>query len=75
MLEFPPALGLLALTARVVRSVIVGVEQGPRDARKLRYESGIAFVKVTPDQQAALANLLGWLSSGEAEKGVRANTD
>ena len=75
VLEFPPAIGPLALTARVVRSVIVGVEQGPRAARKLRYESGIAFVNVTPDQRAALAHLLGRLSSGEAEKGVGSNAD
>ncbi len=70
VLEFPPALGPLALTAQVVRSVVVGVEQGPREARRLRYESGVAFVNVTPDQRAALAHLLGRLSSGEVGEGV-----
>ncbi len=69
VLEFPPALGPLALTAQVVRSVVVGVE-GPRQARRLRYESGVAFVNVTPDQRAALAHLLGRLSSGEVGEGV-----
>ncbi len=70
VLEFPPALGPFTLTAHVVRSVVVGVEQGPRETRTLRYESGVAFVHVTPAQQAALAHLLEHLSPGEAEKGV-----
>ncbi len=70
VLEFPPALGPFTLTAHVVRSVVVGVEQGPRETRTLRYESGVAFVHVTPAQQAALAHLLEHLSVGEAEKEV-----
>jgi c-di-GMP-binding flagellar brake protein YcgR len=70
VLEFPPALGPLALTAQVVRSVVVGVEQGPRETRQLRYESGVAFVHVTPAQQAALAQVLGRFSSEETEKRV-----
>lgn len=70
VLEFPPALGALVLATRVVRSVVVGVERGPRETRKLRYESGIAFVNVTPPQQAVLTELLKQLSSGQGEEGV-----
>jgi hypothetical protein len=70
VLDFPPPLGPLALTAQVVRSAVVGVEQGPRDARKLRFESGVAFLNVTPAQQAVLAHFLGRLASDEAGKAV-----
>ena len=70
VLEFPPTLGPFTLTAHVVRSVVVGVEQGPGETRTLRYESGVAFVRVTLDQQAALAHVLEHLPAGEAEKGV-----
>ncbi|HXZ44783.1 MAG TPA: PilZ domain-containing protein, partial [archaeon] len=70
VLEFPPALGPLTLTAQVVRSNVVGVELGPEETRRPRYESGVAFVRVTPDQRAALAQVLEHLAAGETETGV-----
>ncbi len=70
VLEFPPALGPFTLSAQVVRSLVVGVELGPEETRRLRYESGVAFVQVTPDQRAALAQVLEHLAAGETETGV-----
>jgi len=70
VLDFPPVLGSLTLDSRVVRSVVVGVERGPRGTRRLRYESGLAFVDVTPPQQAMLTQLLRQLSSREGQEGV-----
>ena len=70
VLDFPPVLGSLTPASRVVRSVVVGVERGLRGTRRLRYESGLAFVDVTPPQQAMLMQLLRQLSSREGEEGV-----
>jgi PilZ domain-containing protein len=72
VLEFPPALGALVLATRVIRSVVVGFEPGPRESRRLRYESAVAFVDVTPSQQAALTQLLKQLSSGHSGESVPA---
>ncbi|MBI4735653.1 MAG: PilZ domain-containing protein [candidate division NC10 bacterium] len=56
--ELPPAMGSLALLARVVRSTVVGSEQTPGGKRLLRYESGIMFVGLKEEQQAALEKAL-----------------
>ncbi len=63
-LEFPAPRAPLILTAQVVRSAIAGVEEDPTGGRLLRYESGLAFVNVTPEQQTALTLLLERLGSG-----------
>jgi PilZ domain len=65
-LELPPALGALVLSVRVVRSAVVGTEAGPSGERLLRYESGLAFLDLTADQQATLEGVLDRLASGEA---------
>lgn len=57
-LGLPPAIGSLVLSARVVRSVVAGSDQSPGGKRLLRYESGIEFVGITAEQQAALASAL-----------------
>ena len=69
-LEFPPAFGALVLTARVVRSAVVGIEQGSTRGRNLRYESGLAFVNPTPDQRTVLTQLLERLSVEGGLEGV-----
>ncbi len=63
-LEFPSSRGPLVLTARVTRSTVVGVDGEATGDRLLRYESGLAFVNLTPEQQTALARVLDRLGSG-----------
>lgn len=62
--ELPSQLGSLALSTRVVWSHVVGGEQTAEGERRLRYQSGLAFVAVTPEQQAALASILERLAPG-----------
>ena len=69
-LEFPAALSPLILSGRVVRSAVVGDEQGPASDRQLRYETGLAFVDVTPDQQAVLTRILEWIALGGTTEGL-----
>ncbi len=57
-LEFPPPLGPLQLAARVIWSQIRGGEQTAEGERRLHYQSGLAFMGVTTDQQAVLAEVL-----------------
>jgi hypothetical protein len=64
-LELPSALGGLVLSIRVVRSAVVGMEKSPAGDQVLRYESGVAFVELTTDQQAALEAVVDRLASGE----------
>ncbi len=68
-LEFPATLPLV-LTARVTRSTVVGVEEEATGGRLLRYESGLAFVNLTPEQRTALAQLLERLGSDGGMAGV-----
>ncbi len=56
--ELPSELGGLTLTARVVRSAVVGKGQGPDGEEHFRYESGLVFINLTPEQEAALSKLL-----------------
>lgn len=56
--EFPPAIGKLVLSARIVHSAVVGADQGSQGERLLRYQSGLTFLEVKPDQQAALEAIL-----------------
>ena len=62
--ELPPAIGSLVLSARVVRSAVIGTEQTPSGKRLLRYESGLTFVNLKEDQQEALARALEKLTPG-----------
>ncbi len=61
-LELPPDLGALTLAARVVWSAIFGGEQTAQGERHIIYQSGLAFVDLTAEQQATLARLLEQLT-------------
>ncbi|HSB67812.1 MAG TPA: PilZ domain-containing protein [Candidatus Methylomirabilis sp.] len=63
-LELPPALGAHSLAVRVVRSTVVGTEQSGTGERLLRYESGLAFVGITEEQQIGLKQILERLTPG-----------
>lgn len=64
MFELPLALGPLVLTAKVVHSAVIGTEATPEGERHLRYQSGLTFVGITAEQQAALAAILERLTPG-----------
>ncbi len=63
-LRFPPAIGSLVLSARVVHSIVVGATALPRGERRLRYQSGLAFLDTAPKQQAALNEIVRGLTPG-----------
>jgi len=70
VIELPPALGSLSLSVRIVRSIVVGTEQGQTSERLLRYESGLAFVGITGEQRATLKAVLEQLTpEGSLGKG------
>ena len=56
--EFPPALGPLTISTKVVHSAVIGTEKTPEGERLLRYQSGLAFITITAEQQATLAGIL-----------------
>jgi len=58
VIDLPPALGSLRLAARVVWSTIYGGEQTLEGEHHTIYQSGLAFVGLTPDQQAVLARIV-----------------
>jgi hypothetical protein len=62
--EFPPSVGRLVLHARVVHCAVVGAEQNPEGERHLRYQSGLDFLGVMPDQQALLDAVLQRITPG-----------
>jgi hypothetical protein len=62
--QLPPAIGPLVLTARVVHSAVIGAAPTPDGERQLRYQSGLAFVNVTPEQRAALEEVVKRLTPG-----------
>ncbi len=68
-LEFPQSLGDLVLSVQVVRSVVVGTEFTQVGERQLRYESGLTFVGLKPEQQKMLEEMVDRLepSSGLGE--------
>lgn len=61
-LEFPVSLVELHASVRVVRSVVVGRGTDRSGERSLRYESGLQFVNLTPEQQAIIEAILGRLA-------------
>lgn len=62
--ELPLALGSLVLTAKVVHSAVIGTEATPEGERHLCYQSGLTFVRITAEQQTALAAILERLTPG-----------
>lgn len=67
-LEFPLSLVSVQLAARVVWSQVRGGGQTPGGEGRLRYESGLTFVRVTGDQQAGLAHALEKINAAGAAK-------
>ena len=61
-LELPPSIGSLALSVQVVHSAVVGTEHTSGGEKLLRYQSGLAFVGLTPDQQVTLEDILSRLA-------------
>lgn len=66
--EFPPTLGALVLSARIVHSISLTDSESVEgeEIRQYRYQSGLAFVEVTAEQQAVLAAVLERLSPGSS---------
>ncbi len=65
VLELPPPLGALPLSAEVVWSNVIGGEQTLEGERHLRYQTGLVFVDVTAEQQAVLSRILERLTTGD----------
>lgn len=65
-LELPPALGSLAFAARVVWSSIFGGQQTTEGEQHLIYRSGLVFVDLTPEQEAALASIVERLAQKDS---------
>lgn len=63
-LDLPAEIGSLVVSARVVWSNVIGTEQSPAGERLLHYQSGLAFVRLTAEQQAALVRILERLTPG-----------
>ena len=63
-LQLPPAVGTAILTARIVRSTVVGSVQMPNGDRQLIYQSGLAFLDVTEKQRATLDDVFKRLILG-----------
>lgn len=55
--ELPATLGGQTLSARVVWTKDIGGEDASREGRPPRYESGLVFVHLTGEQQAALERI------------------
>lgn len=62
--QLPPAIGSVALAARIVHSAIIGVTPISDGDRQLHYQSGLAFLNVTPEQRAALEEIVKRLTPG-----------
>jgi len=62
-LELPPTLGSLTVSARVMWSGLFGGEKTPNGEEHFIYQSGLAFVDVSPDQQAVLTKILHRIST------------
>jgi len=59
--ELPPTLGGMRLTGRVVWTMLRWGEQTFEGQRRLHYQSGLAFIGLTPEQQGGLATALAVL--------------
>jgi hypothetical protein len=69
--QFPPTIGSLVLSARVVHSTVVGSSQAADGQRHLRYQSGLQFVGITPEQQTTLEGIVARLTPGGGVEVVR----
>lgn len=62
VLELPESLGALALAARVARTVEIGTAEKDAVPPTLRYESGLIFTDLSPEQHLILESVLERLS-------------
>ena len=69
--QFPPAIGSLVISARVIHSTVVGSRQNADGERHLRYQTGLHFVGVTPEQRSALEGIVDRLTPGGGVEVVR----
>ena len=63
-LELPTVLGGAILTTRVVRSTAITRNRNTNGQRPVRFESGVEFVGLTADQEAALSRALKGFAPG-----------
>ncbi len=63
--DFPPALGRGRLKGRVVWTKVHKREQTLEGETQIFYQTGLAFVDITPEQREALAVALVILRTGE----------
>jgi PilZ domain-containing protein len=68
-IDLPPDLGGVRLTGEVVWTRLRKGEQTLEGDRIVYYQSGIAFIGITPEQQAALAVALAILKRDERPAG------
>ena len=57
-LELPPSISPIVLRARVVRSSIVDIGNGPWGEGVLRYQTGVEFLDVNADERAILTRVI-----------------
>lgn len=69
--QFPPSIGSLVISARVIHSTVVGSMQNADGERQLRYQTGLQFVGVTPEQRSALEGIVERLTPGGGVEVVR----
>jgi hypothetical protein len=62
--HLPPAVGPVVLSSRIVHSTVVGATPMADGDRQLLYQSGLAFLNITPDQRAALDEVIKRLTPG-----------
>ncbi len=65
ILELPPELGSLLLSAQVVWCTILGAEWRLDGERHLRAQSGLWFNKITESQRTVLTGILQQLGTGD----------
>jgi hypothetical protein len=63
--DLPPALGGVRLTGKVAWTKLRKGEQTTEGDKQNYYQSGLDFVGITPEQQAALAVAVENLGTGE----------
>jgi hypothetical protein len=63
--DLPPALGGVRLLGKVVWTRLRKGEQTFEGDKHITYQSGLAFIGITPEQQTALAAALVILRTGE----------
>jgi PilZ domain len=71
VLELPGSFGGMALAARVVRTIEIEGAAGDAVSATLRYESGLRFEYLSPEQQIVLDGVLERYSQRSVVRGQR----